>query len=340
MNDTESKLVTAMSGLVSIQKYLVGLPGRETIGQQILKSANFAAFTAGKSDNARVEIKTAITSTGLVSDPLVPAMKPPIDAGVRRTLTVRDLLRSFPTENGAIEMPVKSASTNNAGPQAVGSPQVRENVALGESAYTFTDIFMPVQTLGHFVPCSKQIFEDAGTLDGFIQGELAYGLQLAVEDQLVNGNGSTGHLTGLLDGATALTLRSPLLTGEADKIRDAMRQIAVADFTPTAILLNPADWYDLDTRKASGVYTGGDPRLIVSATLWGLPVIETNSIASGTFLVGDFQRAGALFVRRGATVEVGRHDASNFQKNMLTLRATERLAWVTTNATALVKGSL
>jgi HK97 family phage major capsid protein len=67
---------------------------------------------------------------------------------------------------------------------------------------------------------------------------------------------------------------------------------------------------------------------------------ETNTIASGTFLVADFQRAGALFVRQGATVQIARSDDTNFQENMLTIKATERLAWVTTNALAMVTGSL
>jgi HK97 family phage major capsid protein len=276
--NTEDKLVQAMTGLVGIQQYLVGLPDRETVGDQILKSNSFEKFKDGGSDMANIELKTAITSTGTINDPLVPSMKPPIDAGVRRNLTVRDLLRSFPTTNGAIEMPVKSAATNNAAPQVGESPLQRENTAMGESAHTFTNTFMPVQTIGHFVPASTQIFEDAGTLDGFIQGELSYGLQLAIEDQLLNGTGTTGTLTGLLTGATAYTLRSPNLTGEADVIRDAMRQVCAADFRPTAILLNPADWYDLDTNKASAsddTYTAGGPRLMDTPRLWGLPVVET-----------------------------------------------------------------
>ena len=56
--------------------------------------------------------------------------------------------------------------------------------------------------------------------------------------------------------------------------------------------------------------------------------------------VGDFHRAAILFSRQEAVIEIARHDANNFTKNMLTVKATERLALVVTNPLALVKGSL
>lgn len=343
MNTTEEKLVAAMSGLVGIQQFIVGLPSRETPAQQILKSAPYQEFVKNNGDNVRIELKTAITSTGLMNDPLVPTMKPPIDPGTRRVLSVRDLLVSFPTLNGAIEMPIKTGATNNAGPQVGNSPLQRENVALGESSYTFTNSFLPILDVGHFARVSTQVFTDAGTLDGFIQGEMAHGVQLATENQLLNGDGSTGQLTGLLAGATAYTPTSPNMVNPIDILRHAILQVQLADFTPEAIILNPGDWYDIDTRKAGSgndQYSGGAPRSMNSTRVWGLPVYVTNSIASGTFLLGDFSRSGGLFVRQGATVEISRHDASNFREGLLTIRAQERLAWVTTNAAALVKGAL
>lgn len=340
----EKELVTAMSGIVGIQKFLVGLPDRETVGQQIMKSANFQAFRDNKSDLFRLETKTAITSSGAINDPLVPSMKPPIDPGVRRALSVRDLLVEFPTGEAAIELPIKTAVTNNAGAQVGGSPEQRENVSLGQSSYTFENSFLPVQTYGHHVTTSKQVYADAGAFDAFIQGEMRHGLGLSIQDGLLNGTGTTGTLTGLIAGASAyVSSSSPNYTNEIDILRDAIRQVEVADFSPTAIVLNPADWFQVDIRKVGSSndgYVVGVPRGLAERKIWGLPVVVTNSIAAGTFLTGDFERAGALFVRQGATVEIGRHDANNFTKNLVTVRAEERLAWVTTNSAAMVTGSL
>lgn len=329
---SEKQIAEAFSGIVDIQKYLVGMgrPG-ESLGERICKSDEVKqALDSGNTAVVKLtpaELKTAVTSTGTQNDPLVMPYRAAIDPGTRRRVRVRDLLPVFGTTNGAVEYPVKTSATNNAGVQN------RENTAFGESAYSFTLTFEPCETIGHHVPVSKQVMEDSGTFDAFIRQELLSGLQTEVEDQLLNGSGTNSQLNGLLTGATAYTLRSPNLTTEASIIRDAMRQVQAADFNPNAIILNPSDWYDIEVAV-------GDSRLVGGPRLWGLPVVPCNSIASGTFLVGDFERGAILFDRQQPTVEISRYHSSNFEKGMLELLATERLSLVVANAGALVTGSL
>ncbi len=343
MNES-TQISLALNGLVDIQSYLVGMKStKESIGRRILETKNAADFLAKKTNLITfgltpLEIKTAITSTGAINDPLVMPHAPAIDGGVRRRLTIRDLLPSFPTTAGAIEYPTKTLATT-------GSPAVqnRENIAFGESVYTFGTTFQAVETIGHTVPMSKQVLEDSGTLTAFIDTEMLHGLALEEEDQLLNGTNSSSQLSGMIPAATAYSVQSPNLTGESDVIRDAMKQVAAAEYNATAIILNPQDWYDIDTKKAGAsddTYTAGNPRTMREPSLWGLPVIETNSIASGTFLVGDFNRAAVLFDREQPSIEISRHHNSNFEKGMLQALATERLSLVIANSAALVTGSL
>jgi HK97 family phage major capsid protein len=347
MNDSQ-QITTALNGLVDIQKHLIGLPWQsESIGDRILGSQNYADFKNGKTEIFKFaltpyETKTAIVSTSSLNDPLVASYTPTIDPGTRRNIFIRDLLTTFPTENGAIEMPVKTSATVAAIQQS-GSPVQLENVTMTEAAYTFSTSFEAVKTIGHFIPASSQIFEDAGTLDGLINTELLHGLAQAEQNQILNGTGEAHELSGLIPGATAYTVQSPNLTNEADVLRDAMKQISLADFRATEIILNPADWHTIETGKtATGddSYAGGDPRIMAGPSLWGIPVLETNAVASGTFLIGDFRRAAILFDRQQPEILISRHDDDNFQKNMVTVSATQRLALVVTNPTALVTGSL
>lgn len=334
-SNTEEKLTEAMTNLVDIQSAIVGHQKKsDTLASRLLRSPDYRAMLGGRADMVTIgvtprELKTAITATHAANDPLVGSYTPVIDPGTRRPLRVRDLIPEMPTVNGAIEMPVKTSATNNAAVQA------GENAAFGESAYEFSTSFVPVETLGHFIPVSSQIFEDAGSLDGLINTELLHGLGDYVQDQLLNGSGASHQLNGLVTNATAYALQSPQLTDKAKIIRDAMRQIEAADFSPSAIVLNPQDWYEIDAAS-----TTTDPRVIGGPSLWGLPVVVTNDIASGTFLVGDFNRAAILFNREQAQVQIARHDGTNFQKGMLTIKATERLALVVTNPLALVTGAL
>ena len=343
-NFVESKMAAALGGIVDIQRLLLGLsPETKSVGQQILEHDNYQAFRENKSELAQIELKTAITRTGLVGDPLVGGHKPAIDPGVRRTLTVRGLVRQYNTESGAIEMPLSPSKTINAAGVVAGSPEQSENVTIPESVLEFTNSFVPVVTISHMIPASTPVLDDSEVLSAFINGEMTHGLALAVENELVNGAGTTGRLSGLLLGATAYVQTSPALANELDILRDAIEQCQIADFSPDAILLHPTDWRAIEIRHTatgSSDYAAGAPRLVGTPSLWGIRVIPTNTIAAGTFLCGDFAACGALFVRQGATVELSRMDSTNFRTGMVTIRAQERMAFVLTNPTALVTGAL
>lgn len=345
MNDIQM-IAKALDGLTSIQAHLVGL-NQETVSlaNKILAHPTFKRFQSANTDRCCIdftslEVKAAITGTLAANDPLSPSYKPAIDPGARRALQVRELLPSFPTQNSAIEMPIKDTAVT-------GSPimQNGENTMMGESGYTFSTSFVPIETIGHWVPVSKQIFEDAGSLDGLINTELLHGLGLNVQNQIINGDGTGHQLYGLLDSASTWNNESPNIANEADIVRSAMKQIENADFNANGVILNCNDWYDIETRKASGsddTYTAGAPCLTGSdeAKVWRLPVVSTPAIPSGSFLVADFNRCAILFDRQKPQIEISRHNGNNFEKGMLTIRATERLALVITNPTAMVKGSL
>jgi HK97 family phage major capsid protein len=335
MNDTESKLVTAMSGLVSIQKFLVGLPDRETIGQQIIKTDQFQKFAERKSDYCKVELKTSILATGLASDPLTSSYKPAVAPTARRSLTLLDVIPTSPTTSAMIEMPV-AAVTNNAAGQYGNSPEQAQDVAIAESAMAFTNTAEPVVDYAHMVPISSNVWEDSNVLNTFAQTEMIYGLRAAIENGVLNATGGVGRLNGLLGVATSYAERSPKVSGEAARVRDAIRQVNAANFSASVIVLNPADTYSID----AAIGADGSNRLIGDLRLWGLPIVETTSIAAGSFLVMDSARAAILFERTPVQVEFARFDSENFQKGMITVKAQQRIALVTCNSLAMVTGTL
>lgn len=72
--------------------------------------------------------------------------------------------------------------------------------------------------------------------------------------------------------------------------------------------------------------------------LFGLPVVATTAIAKDKFLVGDFRRAANLYDREQANVALSTEDGDNFVRNMVTIRAEERLGLAVKNPTALSFG--
>ncbi len=315
-----------------------------SIGEQFVKSDGFQALAEGRQSRARINIKTAIINTqpASTSQPLVQGDRlAGIVTTANRILHMRDLIPVGRTSSNLIEFAKENVFTNNAGPTISGSPEQVENVTKPESAITFTLATEPVRTLAHFIPASTQVLSDSPMLESYINSRLMYGLKLKEDTQILLGTGINGQLQGLYTNRTAYSKTSPLsYTTKLDVLRDAIRQVQTSEYMPTGIVLNPTDWAAIELAKGSDLrYLWANPQSAASPVLWGLPVVVTNSITAGTFLVGAFDMAAQLWDRQDATVEMSLEDSTNFQKNMVTIRCEERLAVTIYRATALVGGS-
>jgi len=312
----------------------------ESIGDMFLKSDAWKAAVERRGGTARLELKTAIVNATGQNQPLVQDMRVPgIITTPERRLTIRDVLPVGRTSSNLIQFTRENVFTNNAGPQ-YSSPN-RENVTKPESGITFTLANAPVVTLAHWIPVSKQVLDDAPQLQGYINGRLMYGLKLEEEDQLLNGDGTGSNISGLLDSGN-YTAYNRAVSGDTnvDTIRRAITQAALSEYNADTIVLNPADWEEIELTKATdGQYIWANPALVAGPQLWGRRVIATNSIASGTFLVGAMAMGAQIWDRMDASLQISFENDTNFVKNMATLLAEERLALTVYRPSAFISGS-
>jgi HK97 family phage major capsid protein len=317
--------------------------GGFNLGAEFVKSEAAQAVFAGRQPSGRVEFKTAIINATGQNQPLVNSDRlSGIATTPNRMLTIRDVLPASTTTSNLVEFTRENAFTNNAGPTVSGSPQAFENVTKPESAITFTLVNVPVVTLAHWIPASRQVLDDSESLASHINGRLMYGLKLKEETQLLLGTGANGQLNGLYTQATAYTVASPTRTNEIDILRDAIKQAQVAEYMPNFVVLNPVDWFDIEIRKvgtSDARYVVGDPNNMRPQNLWGLPIVVTNSITAGTFLMGS-SAAAEIKDRQQAAIEISRENDTNFVKNMVTVLAEERLALLVYRTEAFIKGSI
>jgi HK97 family phage major capsid protein len=246
------------------------------------------------------------------------------------------------TSSNLVEFTKENVFTNNAGAQY--SSPARENVTKPESGITFTLASAAVVTLAHFIPVSRQVLDDAPQLQSYVNGRLTYGLKLEEEDQLLNGAGTSGNLSGILASGNN-TAYNRAATGDTrlDALRKAITQAALSEYTADTIVLNPEDWEAIELLKTSyGEYIfGGDMGPIdgMAPRVWGKRVVATNSIAEGTFLVGAMNMGAQIWDRMDAAVQISYEDGDNFKKNMATLLAEERLALTVYRPAAFIKGT-
>ena len=318
----------------------------ESVAKQFMDSEVFKSLQEGRTSRARVNIdlKTAIINATGQNQPLVQSDRSDgIWTTPNRNLRIRDILPSSATNSNLVEFTREASFTNAAAPTVAGSPEAYENVTKPESAMTFSLVTAPVITLAHFIPASKQVLDDAASLESHINGRLMYGLKLKEETQLLTGTGANHQLNGIITQATTWSNESPEITNEIDILRSAIKQLQVGEYNqPDFIVLNPQDWFDMEIRKVGSSddrYVIGDPNSLRGPSLWGMPVVVTNSVAAGTFLVGD-SRVCEIKDRQQAAVEMSFEDSDNFQKNMVTIRAEERLTLCVYRTEGLVSGSL
>lgn len=312
----------------------------ETAGELLVKSDSFKSMAEGRSKFARVELKTAIVNAAGQNQPLVAADRlVGIVNNPNRVLTIRDALPVGRTTSNLVEFTKENVYTNSAGPQ-YDSPAT-ENITKPESGITFTLATAAVVTLAHFIPVSRQVLDDSPQLESYVNSRLLYGLKLEEEDQLLNGTGTSGNISGLLASGN-FTAYNRAVTGDTklDTLRRSITQAQLSEFMADTIVLNPADWEEIELLKATdNQYVWSNPVAMAGPQIWGKRVIPTNSIASGTFLVGAMAMGAQVWDRMDAAVQISYEDGDNFKKNMATLLAEERLALTVYRPAAFVSGS-
>ncbi|MGZ0843134.1 phage major capsid protein, partial [Klebsiella pneumoniae subsp. pneumoniae] len=105
------------------------------------------------------------------------------------------------------------------------------------------------------------------------------------------------------------------------------------------IVLHPTDWARIELLKDGEFrYLFANVMQMAGPQLWGRPVVDTQSMDEDEFLVGAFRMAATIYDRMDPEVVASSEDRDNFIKNMITVRAEERLALAVKRGAALVTG--
>jgi HK97 family phage major capsid protein len=269
----------------------------------------------------------------------------------RKPLTIRSLVANRRTVSDAVEFVQETSHTNaaavvaeatsSAAPTAVSTGATGAvtftNASGGgykpEGSWAFAVVTTNVKTIAEWVPVTKRALADVAQLEGLINDQLAADVAEAEEDQILNGNSSGENFTGINNTSSIQT--QAWSTDLFTTVRKGVTKLrTVGRVNPTALVLNPADAEAIDLLKdGENRYYYGGPSQIGQRTLWGVPVVESESQASGTGLLGDFSKA-VLWDREQTTVTMTDSHADFFVRNLVAVLAEERLAFGVTRPTA------
>lgn len=302
----------------------------ESLGVQFTKSDAYKALLTGNSQRARVEIKNTVVSD---STTVFPDQRPGVIPGDFAPLTIRQLIPAITVNTNMVNSLREDAWTNSAA-------EVSQGASKNESDVTFEQYNVPITTVAHWIKVSNQLLADAPAIAAYIDTRLRDGLAQRIDRQLLLGNGTSPNLSGLTDSGnyTAYTPASDdTLT---DAINRAKYQLWAIGHTPDVCIVNPADWGAMERIResaGSGRYLYGAPGMAAGVNPFGVRVVLSNNINTGKFIVAAIRTSTVLYNRQGVTVEMG-YVNEDFTKNLVTIRAEERLGLGVERPSAILYG--
>lgn len=324
----------------------------KSLGEYFAKTAGTAL--AGKRGEritvSTPEFKAAsdVQVTGTVFGNALTSVDTNIITGVRRRLTIEDLLGSETISGAALTYFVESATVEGAFTLVAENAQ-KPQLHFGEP----TAVTEALSKIAGFIKESDELIEDLPFLKSAIDGRLLYQLNLFIEDQLLNGSGAAGNLRGLLNRVGIQTeVRGSTAAGDnaQDTIFRAITKVQTGSgLTADGIVISPANYQTLRLLKdgnnqyfGGGFFSGqyGNGGIMEQPPLWGLRTVVTPAIADNTVLVGAFGQAGSVVSKGGVRVEATNTEGNDFTNNRITVRAERRMALAVRQPAAFVKTTI
>lgn len=283
----------------------------------------FAALKAGQ--RSRVEIKASTDITGTA-----PTLLPGILARAHEPVRLLDHVPSTSMPGPSIEFLVHQSTVG-------GAAMVARGAQKPEAQLSILPTILVARKIAVWASCPDEVLQDFNAFAGYLATELHKIIVEKENDEVLNGDGTGEHLSGLLTN-TGVINRARGTDTALDAIEQAVNDLRVgpAFADPDTIVLHPTDWSAIRRAKNTlGNYLTGDPVNGPSNTLWGTPVLATTSMPIGTGLVANLQQAATAFVRQGVTLETS--NAQGFTTNEMQFRSEERLCLGVQRPAALVK---
>ncbi len=338
-NALEKRVSEMAAHLQAVEQVVAGAQARGTgivahhaqgIGASLIQRIDageadgFAALREGNTSKARARLETSIRAAlthngGSTSEGGMPSMPETggVFGGPVRRLTLLEALPSRPTARDSVEF-VRISATDDAGVQF---PEGAEKASIDLEGEL---VRAEIATIAAHTTASKQVLSDHAQLAGVVDRVLRGKVGTKIEAELVSGDGTPGHMEGLLQ--QAVTTVPTVASEPADIVGEVLATMADDGYTAGFILLNPLDWFELQTERAtpSGAYLFGSPAAPIPPSLWNTPVVLCSALPRGTGVAVDTSCATVLD-RQQVTIEASESHGTNFVRNLITVRCEARI---------------
>lgn len=304
-------------------------------------SVSSQAFGSSPSVDLGISAKALVTSGSTSAGALIEDdVKPIIDRGTfYRELTIFDLITVGETNSDAVAYVREGTHTNAADvtPQATGTGN--GTGAAPESNFVLSRQTATVKAITHFKAAAREALADAPQMRTLIDTFLRYGVNERAEEAIITDDGTGDNFTGILaDGGVTQQAWDTNLIVTTRKARTKVRFTGKA--RANGYMLHPNDWEDLDLLQDNEArYFFGGPSQMGTPRLWGLPVVESESVTEGYGICADF-RLCVAWMRANPSISISDSHADFFIRRMIAILAEMRMAFALIRPAAFVKMDL
>lgn len=314
-------------GLISKEKAQKGFAELlgEHAGKEEFKNAWESSHKAGfELELTGKAVGTMTTSASLTGEVIAPDRRASIVELAQRRTHIRSLL-----PQGTMTSDVYRYNKETAGEGGVDV--TAEAASKNQVDYDLSATDANVKKITGFVRISMELLEDLPAMSDFLSRRLTKDIRTKEDQQLLFGTGSGNQLTGLNAAPTTFAAYYSDSTATIiDLMIAAAASLADLNYEANGIALNPKDYYQLFTAKSSqGEYVINSLLQVVNNQMFiaGIPVFMNTAVTQGTYFIGDWINGAQIFDRMGVNVRFSEDDSDNFTKNLVTVRAEERLAF-------------
>lgn len=290
----------------------------KTLGQRFVESEQFARVVAagGRVDSGAFNVDFSLIKSTDANDVQIAPIHRAADAALPDYPTpLLDACGFEPVTSTTIDWVEWPVAPPLAGivaegamkPEATYEPVVRTG-ALDKAA--------------HRIPLTDEFLADNARMKAIVEGALVAGVRLKAE---------------ALAAAKIAAATIPAVTHDTllKAIRVGVAKVQTLGFRPNAVIVNPMDYAEIDIDLLEATLSGARRE----SPVWGLVVVPAPAVAEGTAYVGDLKSGVTTYARSAATIDMATQNKDDWEKNIIQLRAEQRVLTVVTRAAALAKAT-
>jgi len=307
-----------------------GLSGGAWTSGPVEINMKAAARTLGlKLDDGGSPALTVESITGAGGTlPLQPQIARGIMPLVEQKVTIADLFAQgvatanslvFLEETNVVPGALTTPYTVSSGARTGVAVLTSEGTAKPAAYIDFTKRSANVEKLAAFLPISEEMLEDEPQIASYINGRLSVFIREAEERRLLTKLLAAGIGTaGFTEIGGANVFDSVMAGITAVRVEGGME--------PDAVLMSPLDFAKMSVKQNSYGYYSGGPYAGPANNPWGLTTVITAAVADGSPVVGAFREGAQVWRKGGLSVESSNSHADYFRKDLVAIRAEERIA--------------